>query len=895
MTSFAAGDLALPSEFNERMDLLVDELSMAIKLNCPGFILALTQSAYIETKIKNFLGGRIEELPTGIVSLSVDRDSTNVDLDYFQNEIHEISDCILSIDVNCRDLDMQVGFLAVVMDNIGILQQSNVQLLLWLRNVNIRDLVRRVPELWYRRNFCLEFSEPSEEELVQLLSVLDAECEEEIFNEVESSLHEMPANDEDANPDDGGQRLEWKLLELGILEWRAGRYDKSLEYLDQALRYAYEFQDDSLESQCLNAIGLVYAWTSRFEEAIAVYKKSLQIDSEQLHIWNNLASLCLKMGRKDEALAVFLRAIENDPNDAVAWNGIGQVYHALDFLDSAISAFKKSASLAPAYSEPWSWLGEVYSAQGRYEEAIRSYQKAVQLHPNMASQSIRLARALFKSGRLEDAKKVYRQVLKLDPQNSEVWGELGLIYLDLSDDFAAEEILSRSILCDPLNGKSHGTMGLLYIKRGRLDDGIRSFLKAIELLPDGCIKADVFNNLGDAYRCKNEYAEAITAYENADMLMHGNLCRHKKAVLSPKSIVNTGGDSKPVQVSCESKDIPAVLSKPKITATIHKTVEESILLPAYPSFLSSKKKFDKEFSLKPLNGLQSMPLNVTYGDDEMIKAFFAKLMKPTAQFETESNFARNETNAHINVADNPSVWTERGNHFFAKGELEKADAAYQQAIELDGSFGWAYCNTALVCFMQGKYIDALAFYARALDLLKLDTEKAVCWNGLGNVYRRIGNYEKALDAFQQASILDPLTSGIRDGADAVHASAHIKKAVIRNGLGELFLNTGETEDALIAFKSAVEMDPANPEYHNNLAGVMASLGNYHEAIETYKHSLELSNDNKSKAAIWNRIGNAFRKMKNYEGAVQAYQKAVALGDERVSLLTRARFSLLSNS
>lgn len=894
MTSLVDGGPSLPSEFNEKMDLLVDELSMAINLNCPGFILALTQSAYVETKIKDFLGGQIEGLPTGIVSLSVDRDPTNVDLAYFQNEIHEISDCILSIDVNCRDLDMQAGFLAVVMDNIGILRQSNVQLLLWLRNVNIRDLVRRVPELWYRRNCCLEFSEPGEEEFAQLLSAPDVECEEKPINEVESSLHEISENDEDLNSDDNG-RLERKLLELGILEWRAGRYDKSLEYLDQALRYAYEFQDDSFESQCLNAIGLVYAWTSRFEEAIAVYKKSLQIDSEQLHIWNNLASLCLKIGRKDEALAAFLKAIENDPNDAVAWNGIGQVYHALDFFDSAISAFKKSASLAPAYSEPWSWLGDVYSVQGRYEEAIRSYQKAVQLHPNMASQSIQLARALFKSGRLEDAKKVYRQVLKLDPQNSEVLGELGLVYLDLSDDFAAEEILNRSILCDPLNGKSHGSMGLLYIKQGRLDDGICSLLKAIELLPDGCIKADVFNNLGDAYRCKNEYAEAVTAYENADMLMHGALCRHKKTWLSTKSIVHTAVDSKLEQVSCQSEDIPAASSKPKLIATIHKSAEESIILPADQSFLRSKKKLDKEYSLEILDDLQSMSLKENYGDDEMIKAFFAKLMKPTEQFETESNFARNENNTHLNVTGDPAVWTERGNHFFAKSELEKADAAYQRAIELDGSFGWAYCNTALVCFMQGKHIDALAFYTRALDLLKLDTEKAVCWNGLGNVYRRIGNYEKALDAFQQASILDPLTSGIRDGADAVHASAHIKKAVIRNGLGELFLNSGETEDALIAFKSAVEMDPANPEYLNNLAGVMASLGNYHEAIETYKHSLELSKDNKSKAAIWNRIGNAFRKLKNYDGAVQAYQKAVALGDEKVSLLTRARFSLLSNS
>jgi hypothetical protein len=35
-------------------------------------------------------------------------------------------------------------------------------------------------------------------------------------------------------------------------------------------------------------------------------------------------------------------------------------------------------------------------------------------------------------------------------------------------------------------------------------------------------------------------------------------------------------------------------------------------------------------------------------------------------------------------------------------------------------------------------------------------------------------------------------------------------------------------------------------------------------------------------------------MNDYDKAISAYQKAVVLADEKVDLLTRARFSLLSN-
>jgi tetratricopeptide (TPR) repeat protein len=44
----------------------------------------------------------------------------------------------------------------------------------------------------------------------------------------------------------------------------------------------------------------------------------------------------------------------------------------------------------------------------------------------------------------------------------------------------------------------------------------------------------------------------------------------------------------------------------------------------------------------------------------------------------------------------------------------------------------------------------------------------------------------------------------------------------------------------------------------------------------------------------NGLGNAHRKLNDYESAIRSYQQAVALRDEGMDLVTRTRFSLLSN-
>ena len=114
---------------------------------------------------------------------------------------------------------------------------------------------------------------------------------------------------------------------------------------------------------------------------------------------------------------------------------------------------------------------------------------------------------------------------------------------------------------------------------------------------------------------------------------------------------------------------------------------------------------------------------------------------------------------------NAQNWYEAGNIHFRMGKYDEAIGDFKQAIELDPGFGWPYSNLALTYVSQGKFVEAIPLYRQSIDLLTEDKDKAVAWNRLGNVYRKLNEYEQAVESFQKADELDQENAGFRDNLD----------------------------------------------------------------------------------------------------------------------------------
>jgi tetratricopeptide (TPR) repeat protein len=105
--------------------------------------------------------------------------------------------------------------------------------------------------------------------------------------------------------------------------------------------------------------------------------------------------------------------------------------------------------------------------------------------------------------------------------------------------------------------------------------------------------------------------------------------------------------------------------------------------------------------------------------------------------------------------ENAHVWNELGNVYFNSGACDDAIAAYGKAIELDRQFAWPYSNLALAYVQKSRFAEAILLYQRSIELFTADKDKAVTWNRLGNVYRRLNDYSNAIAAYQTADDLDP--------------------------------------------------------------------------------------------------------------------------------------------
>ena len=101
------------------------------------------------------------------------------------------------------------------------------------------------------------------------------------------------------------------------------------------------------------------------------------------------------------------------------------------------------------------------------------------------------------------------------------------------------------------------------------------------------------------------------------------------------------------------------------------------------------------------------------------------------------------------------LWNELGNVYFNTGAFEDAIIAYSKAIELDRWFAWPYSNLALAYVQKGRFAEAILLYQRSIELFTSDKDKAISWNRLGNVYRRMDDYDNAICAYQRADELDP--------------------------------------------------------------------------------------------------------------------------------------------
>jgi tetratricopeptide (TPR) repeat protein len=186
-----------------------------------------------------------------------------------------------------------------------------------------------------------------------------------------------------------------------------------------------------------------------------------------------------------------------------------------------------------------------------------------------------------------------------------------------------------------------------------------------------------------------------------------------------------------------------------------------------------------------------------------------ELDKAVAEFEKAIELDPNDAEAHRNL----------GTAYGEQGKWEESAAAYEQAIEVNPNFGEAYGDMAGAYFYLGKLAEAVAAGEKAIELAP---DYATAYNNLGIIYGSQGQIDRAIALFKEAIEIDPN-----------EANAHYN-------LGFAYENLDQLDAALAEYQEAARVDPNYLDVYENMGTVYARQGHFEEAIVQFETFLQLA-------------------------------------------------------
>ena len=98
-------------------------------------------------------------------------------------------------------------------------------------------------------------------------------------------------------------------------------------------------------------------------------------------------------------------------------------------------------------------------------------------------------------------------------------------------------------------------------------------------------------------------------------------------------------------------------------------------------------------------------------------------------------------------------------------------------------------------------------------------------------------------------------------------------ALLWNEIGNIYLKIGSPEDAIAAYTKAIELNPDSGWPYCNLGHAYFLTGEFGHALFQFRKSIQFMDTPENQALVWNKIGDAYRALKDIENAIQAYKKA----------------------
>jgi tetratricopeptide (TPR) repeat protein len=487
------------------------------------------------------------------------------------------------------------------------------------------------------------------------------------------------------------------------------------------------------------ATGVSLEATGGLESALPSYRRSLELDPQNVALAIRLANYYLSRKDTTNAVAVLESATRATPNATEAWLWLGIAHRAAGQIAMAITALRQALKLSPTHLGAVQALAEIHVQDDSLTEAARLLDQAKaarsddpyywtrlgDLYAFILKQKPALARLVDRA----EIENCYKKALAISADEPEILMRLGDEYAVNNDLKQAADVYARVLALRPDLPNIWEKLIRSYVLTDQKDK-VAALLE--EIIKRNPFRHEVYNYLGDLYEELGQDDRALSNYEQSLAV--------KSAQLGPRLRIASlhmkqkKYDEAFATLDQARKEFPTAYEVPYLSAIVRTDKKE------YAEAVASFAEAESLAAASKEEGKPDARFYFHYGAaceraGDLDKA--AVLFRRSIELNPEMHAAYNYLGY---------MWADKSIH------LEEALQLINKAIALEPDNGAYLDSLGWVLYRLGRYNDALPHLQRAVELV---TDDAVVFDHLAELLLKLGRRDEAIKYLRRAREMEP--------------------------------------------------------------------------------------------------------------------------------------------
>ena len=625
------------------------------------------------------------------------------------------------------------------------------------------------------------------------------------------------------------------LEQRGIAYYLQGSYADSEVTIRTRLLHLEKYKDRSDEDAQnygraqFHYANIVVKQHKSDNEALAAFQAATNYAPNHVPAWQAWAIMERDQGNIERARELFKKAVEVGPQHAPAWHAWAIMERDQENIEIARYLFENAVQANDRDPMTWQAWAVLERQQRNFERARELFKKAIAVGPRHVPAWQAWAIMERAQGNIEVARDLFAKAIEIDPHNAPAWRAWATMETEQRNTERARELFAKAVEVDPQHASAWQAWAIMESEQGNIERARELFEKAVDVNP--------------------QHAPAWQAWAVLER-NEGNIVRARE--LFAKS---TEVDPRHVYAwqawAIMERDQDNIERAGELFAKTAEIEPQNVLVWQAWAIMEStqgdvqraRQLFEKAVALDPHNALVWQAWAIMerdQGDLERARDLFESavqaddrdpitwqawgvLESKAGRYEQALEFL--ERSYAIEPNDPLTLHSIAIVHLRLR-HIDKARTFLEKALELDPGNFILWFSLGDVELRARNYPLAEAHLRMALQLAPSD---ARAWSMLGDVQHKTNRDEDAEASYNQSIALD--------GSPRTKSWTYWKKAEL------LKRKADRTSHAELAYRSALELEPDNPDYHLSLGEFLYWHRRYPEAEAEYKRTLELAPEN----------------------------------------------------